>query len=356
MKDIGSIFPLFDKDLLTSPFTADEEVNRIHYSLCREALFDIAQHLDSSNKVVLLPAYTCDTVITPFKEQGWTCVYYPVDLQLRIETQSALDLYNQYQASLIVVHPYYGKDLNKTEIDSLDYLHGKGCKVAVDLTQCVFSSQRLSCVDYYLGSYRKWFAIPDGGYLECIGQTDGFDAPLEENAEFVSLQMDAMYLRGLYFQTDNEEVKSISRRLNKMAVEMTDYNIAPHKMSGISRALLAKEDKLENQKRRYSNYKYLLDQLEVVKDCRIFCDNMDEVNSAPLYFMIFVNDRSDLQRDLAERHIYAPVIWPVVYDEVLINDTIKYIYDHILAIPIDQRYDEHDMEKIVEAIKEHYCD
>ena len=356
MKDIGSIFPLFDKDLLTSPCIADEGVNRIYYSLCREALLDIAQHLDKSNKVVLLPAYTCDTVITPFKEQGWTCVYYPVDLQLRIETQSTLDLYYQYHAALIVVHPYYGKDLTKAEIDLLDYLHVKGCKVAVDLTQCIFSTQRLSCVDYYVGSYRKWFAIPDGGYLEYVDKTDGFGVPLEENEDFISLQRDAMYLRGLYFQTDNEEVKSISRRLNKMAVEMTDYNIAPHKMSGISCALLSKEDKLENQKRRCLNYEFLLHQLEVVKDCRILCDNMDEVNSAPLYFMIYVNDRSDLQSDLAERHIYAPVIWPVVYDEVLINDTIKYIYDHILAIPIDQRYDEHDMEKIVEAIKEHYCD
>lgn len=356
MKDVGSIFPLFDKDLLTSPCTADEEVNRIHYSLCREALFDIAQHLDSSNKVVLLPAYTCDTVITPFKEQRWTCVYYPVDLQLRIEAQSALDLYDQFHASLIVVHPYYGKDLNKAEIDLLDYLHGKGCKVAVDLTQCVFSSQRLSCVDYYVGSYRKWFAIPDGGYLESADQTEVFDALLEENTDFVSLQRDAMYLRGLYFQTDNEEVKSISRRLNKMAVEMTDYNIAPHKMAEISCALLAKEDKIENQRSRYANYKLLLEQLITVQGCRFFCDEMNEVTSAPLYFMIYVNDRSDLQHNLAKHHIYAPVIWPVVYDEVLINDTIKYIYDHILAIPIDQRYDEHDMEKIVEAIKEHYCD
>lgn len=127
-------------------------------------------------------------------------------------------------------------------------------------------------------------------------------------------------------------------------------------MSEISCALLAKEDKLENQKRRCSNYKFLLDRLKVVKDCQILCDKMDEVNSAPLYFMVYVNDRVDLQRDLAEHHIYAPVIWPVVYDEVLINDTLKYIYDHILAIPIDQRYDEHDMERIVKVIKGHYCD
>ena len=128
MKDIGSIFPLFDKDLLTFSSNADDDVNHIHYSLCREALSDIAQHLDTGNNVVLLPAYTCDTVITPFKEQGWTCVYYSVDLQLRIESRFALDLYKHYHASLIVVHPYYGKDLNKAEVDLLSYLHSEGCR------------------------------------------------------------------------------------------------------------------------------------------------------------------------------------------------------------------------------------
>lgn len=356
MKDIGSIFPLYDKDLLMpSSNTKDKDI-RIHYSLCREALCVIAQHIHASNRVVLLPAYTCDTVITPFKEQGWTCVYYTVDLQLRIGTQNVLDLYGHYHASLIVVHPYYGKDLNKVEVDLLNYLHGEGCKVVVDLTQCIFSTQKLQCVDYYVGSYRKWFAIPDGGYLEPKDGMEIFDSALEYNDKFVTLQRDAMYLRGFYFQTDNEEVKNISRRLNKMAVEMTEFNIAPHKISEISCTLLAKEDKLDNQKRRYSNYKYLLDQLGVIKDCQILCDNMVEVNSAPLYFMVYVNDRSDLQRDLAEHHIYAPVIWPVVYDEVLINDTIKFIYNHILAIPIDQRYDEQDMGTIVEIIKAHYCD
>ena len=57
---------------------------------------------------------------------------------------------------------------------------------------------------------------------------------------------------------------------------------------------------------------------------------------------------------LSEQHIYAPVIWPVVYEEVLVNETVKYIYDHILAIPIDQRYDEGDMAKIVSIIKGYY--
>lgn len=358
MKDIGSIFPLYDSDLMDnqSELIDDLKDGKILLSLCREAIYAIARSLDSSEKIVLLPAYTCDTVITPFKELGWKCVYYPVDLQLRIDVNTTLDLYNHSQAALILVHPYYGKDLNDEEIVLLETIHEKGCKIAVDLTQCIFSPQRLQCVDYYLGSYRKWYAIPDGGYLESKVGVEMFDSELEENEEFVTLQRDAMYLRGLYFQTDNEEVKSISRRLNKMAVEMTDYHISPHKMSAYSYGLLTKENARLNQERRFENYEFLLNKLKSVDGCEMFCDNMAEISSAPLYFMIYVNDRSDLQRDLAEHHIYAPVIWPVVYHEVLINETIKYIYDYILAIPIDQRYDEHDMGTIVEVIKEHYSD
>ena len=358
MKDIGSIFPLYDSDLMNSQseYIDDLKDGKILLSLCREAIYAIARSLDSSEKIVLLPAYTCDTVIAPFKELGWKCVYYPVDLQLRIEVNATLDLYNQSQASLILVHPYYGKDLNDEEIALLETIHERGCKTAVDLTQCIFSHQRLQCVDYYLGSYRKWYAIPDGGYLESKDGVEMFDSELEEDEEFVTLQRDAMYLRGLYYQTDNEEVKSISRRLNKMAVEMTDFHITPHRMSAYSCGLLKNENARLNQERRYANYVFLLNGLKAVDGCEMLCDNLAEVTSAPLYFMIYVNDRSDLQRDLAEQHIYAPVIWPVVYDEVLINDTIKYIYDHILAIPIDQRYDKHDMGTIVDVIKGHYRD
>ncbi len=354
MKDIGSIFPLFDEDLEYLQTQEIVESRRVYYSLCREALYSIAKSLDSSGRVVMLPAYTCDTVVTPFKELGWTCVYYPVDLHLRIDVQRSLELFEQRQANLIVVHPYYGRDLNDDEILFVETLHERGCKVVVDLTQCIFSSQKLQFVDYYVGSYRKWFAIPDGGYLEAKEDEESYSAELTENEEFVNLQRDSMYLRGQYYETNNEEIKNISRRLNKMAVEMTDNNITPHRISAISYALLEKEDKVRNQEIRFANYKILLDKLKGVRGVQIFCDNINEINSAPLYFMIYVPDRSDLQRDLIEHHIYAPVIWPVVYDEVLINGTMKYVYDHLLAIPIDQRYDEKDMEKISEVIKKHY--
>ena len=358
MKDIGSIFPLYDSNFVGSGTETriSDAGSTVYYSLCREAFAVIARHLDDTNRKVLIPAYTCDTVITPFKEQGWDCYYYPIDNKLKIDTDAVLALCSKLDFDLMLVHPYYGMDLEEKEIALLREVRSKGCKLVVDLTQCIFSKQRLDFVDFYVGSYRKWFSIPDGAFLETKTKLSIFGEELQENESFVSLQTDAMYLRGLYFSTDNEEVKSISRRLNKMANGMVDADVQPHKMAMVSRQLLQQEDVKKNQQRRLDNFRFLFEHLKGIELCKLFCDDMSEVSTAPLYFTIFVSDRSELQAELAAQHIYAPVIWPVVYEEVLVNDVVRSIYDTILAIPIDQRYDQTDMMKVVGIIKKRYHD
>lgn len=357
MKDIGSIFPLYYEDLISMSTVGDTlstNHNVLLFSLCREALFTIANSLSSSSKKVLLPAYTCDTVVKPFKELGWECFFYPVNKSLRINVDKVRELFQQHAIILIIVHPYYGKDLNNDEVSLLNELHDDGCKVVVDLTQSIFSKQELSFVDYYVGSYRKWFAIPDGGFLKSKDESCLSEKALEENEVFVSFQKDAMYLRGLYFDSGNEEVKSISRKLNKMAVEMVDSHIMPHKMSAASLVLMNGEDLEFNQARRMENYKYLNEHLANQEGVVLVCNKLNEVTSAPLYFTIYVQDRKELQSDLAAEHIYAPVIWPVIFNEVLVDETVKEIYSTILALPIDQRYGQSDMNKIIEVIKKHY--
>lgn len=137
---------------------------------------------------------------------------------------------------------------------------------------------------------------------------------------------------------------------------MVDANVNPHKMAWISQQLLQNENFEQNQQRRFDNFRFLFEHLKGIDSCKLLCDDMSEVSTAPLYFTIFVSDRSELQAELAAQHIYAPVIWPVVYEEVLVNDVVGSIYDTILAIPIDQRYDQTDMMKIVGIIKKHYHD
>lgn len=348
MKEIGSIFPLYQESLGqgSSSFPSD---NRLYYSLCRETFCDIALSLSDTKKNVLIPAYTCQTVITPFVESEWTCQFYNIQRNLRIDLAHLADMVRQYQPSLLVVHPYFGMDLNEEEVDALQSISGQGVRLIIDLTQCIFSAQHLSFADYYVGSYRKWFPIPDGGYLLA---KDGSPLcqPSEENTSFVLRQTDAMYLRGQYFLHGDAPTKAISIRLSKSADQVGESHISPHRMSALSFGLMQAEDIQVNQQRRFANFYYLFDHLRKSEKYKFVCTDKQQVTTAPLYFTLYVKERRALQLKLAEERIYAPVIWPVEDEMVLISDEIRYIYDHLLAIPIDQRYDEHDMERVVNVI------
>lgn len=350
-KEIGSIFPLSDKVLKQ----ADSEQigfsdDRLFYSLCREALYDIGKALGNSNKKVLIPAYTCQIVITPFEEAGWQCEYYSIDKNLRIVSHSLLEAVEKYRPSLVVVHPYFGMDLNDEEIEILVGLKGKGIEIVLDLTQCIFSNIDYSFASYVVGSYRKWFPIPDGGFLKCNTNNVSIFQPKRENSQFTEKEIAAMYLRGHYFCNGEKRTKDISIRLSKEADHIAECNVIPHRMSQIAYNLLQKEDLEENQNKRKYNYSFLFHNVRENYKVRKVCQDLNEVTTAPLYFTIYVQDRSLLQRLLAQDAIYAPVLWSVEDKRVLINDEVRYIYDHLLAIPCDQRYDTNEMKRVIAII------
>lgn len=350
MKEIGSIFPLSDKMLQQAKselnhFTGD----RIYYSLCREALLGIAQACADSTKKVLLPAYTCQTVITPFEEAGWRCEYFSIQNNLRIDIDYLLEAVNTYQPYILVVHPYYGMDFNCEEEQTLQFVADKGVKIVVDLTQCLFSIRKYEYASYVVASYRKWMPIPDGGFL--MNKSDlNIQQPETEFTTFVDLETRAMSLRGQYFETGEQSVKDTSIRLSKQADHISESNITPHRMSQVAYNILQHEDYANNQNKRLANYTYLFSNIH--KNVRVhkICHNLDEVTTAPLYFPLYVDDRQELQKRLAQQAVYAPVLWPLEEERLVINDTIRYIYDHILVIPCDQRYDVNDLQRAVEII------
>ena len=348
MKDVGSIFPLYKDDLNHNGSRYDAGENRHLFSLCREALFVIAENEKKNGNVVLLPAYTCDTVITPFLECGWECHFYSINKDLTINLESVKTIFEKYHPNLFLTHPYYGMDLADDEVNLLQALHDKNVRLIVDLTQCIYSAKHYDFVDYYVGSYRKWYQVPDGGYLQSKKEISC--GVLEENASFVQQQTDAMYLRGLYFTDGDELVKQISIRLNKSAVASVDFNVKPHAISSLSRQIMADLNHESFARKRMQNYMFLFDNIAENECVEFVCKDKNRVTTAPLYFVIYSPFRKELQKELAEQHIYAPVIWPVYYTEVVVDDTIKQIYDTILAIPVDQRYGWADMKRITEII------
>lgn len=350
-KEIGSIFPLSDFALSHAEVAqAQFPTDRIYYSLCREALCDIAMALNGTDKIVLIPAYTCQTVITPFEECGWQCVYFPIERDLRIDTHGLMKLLEDTNPSLVVVHPYFGMDMNEDEVATLVSIKENGTDIILDLTQCLFSTKQYSFATFIVASYRKWMPIPDGGYLINHSNNESICQPENENTEFTEREKTAMYLRGQYFANGEQRTKDISIRLSKAADLIAESNIKPHRMSQVAYNLLNEENMEHNQQSRFSNYTYLFNNIHESEKVSKVCGDLNEVTTAPLYFTIYVKNRPALQKLLAQDSIYAPVIWPVEDEKVLINDEVKYLYDHILAIPCDQRYDEKDMRRALDII------
>ena len=353
MKEIGSIFawPQQSYDLLPHKGQGDSSEHSVScpplpltgkglgkgvvlLSFCREAIYLIASKELSRGKKAMLPKYTCDTVIAPFQQLGYDYQFYPVCKDLTIDIPKAKEIFSAHHPNLIVVHPYFGMDLTKQEQDMLEEMHESGCEIILDLTQCLFSTMRLPFIKYYVGSIRKWFAIPDGAFLE---SSDEMGISCIENDEIVSLQTKAMKLRGEYFQTGDTNIKDESIRLSHEVERLMTRPINPHTMASVSKELLAFEDAEAQQKIRIENYKRLYEGLKDAENIELIAD-ISRLTTAPLFFPFRGHNISEMQKKLAQKSIYARLIWE---EE-----------DRILTITVDQRYDLSDMDRVVAAIKE----
>ena len=77
-------------------------------------------------------------------------------------------------------------------------------------------------------------------------------------------------------------------------------------------------------------------------------------DAVPLYFPVYMKNREAMQEYLRRQDIYVPVLWPVGKENAdLLSNDEEYIFSHIEAIPMDQRYGKEEMEHILEVIDEY---
>lgn len=357
MKEIGSFFPIYHcRDYVGSlrDSTADKQFR--HYSLCREALLEIARHYKTHSKRVIFPAFTCRSVVDPFIQEGWECRYYNVSTDLRIKAEYIVSLSESFKPDVCIVHPYFGTGLTKDELQTLALVKGRcGCLMVEDKTQCLFSSFAYEVFDVIVGSYRKWFPIPDGGFLRLVRPVLDLELPkldYSDNEPFASLMYDAMYLRGVFLQSGDEEIKAISRRMSSMSLSKINGAIEPHKMSGLSLKMMYDTDWVDIQKKRSDNYGILHEGLKSGCHLKFVKESVTEIKSAPLFFPVYVQERDQFQEALSREKIYATALWQSSASPEMVSDPdVEYIFNHILAIPCDQRYDRDDMERVVDVIE-----
>lgn len=341
-KELNSVQALEKGEMPFEPRAADKR----YFSTGRQAIRFCLRDIEAGRKVALLPEYTCRSVIQPFLQEGYDLHFYPVNKKLEVAVSVLNRLSRRYGASVVLFHPYFGFDtiLEDTALE-------EGIFYILDATQSLYSSLAYHGVHYLIASIRKWGPFEDGALGAKLDGVFRNRDILPEDREPVRLMQQAFDLKARYLD-QGEGSKEAFLGLYRQALHLFASRDQIFRMSGPAENRYASFDFQELKDRRRRNFQALLSFPQWQRIGRPVFSWLDD-QTVPLYFPLYITQgsRGEFQAHLAERGIYAPVIWPVPPGHSLhglSRDTL-WIYEHLLVLPVDQRYQLADMDRIRRA-------
>jgi selenocysteine lyase/cysteine desulfurase len=351
VKEIGSEFWIDKNNLILDrdeiPSWLSQFGNVVLTTSGRGALSLLLDHVKPRVKRVLLPSYICESVILPFEVAGYELTYYDVDKNLK---PTDIESIKNSNIGIFLHMGYFGFYTNEILADLIPTLKSKSVIIIEDVTHTLFSSniQPIES-DFIIGSIRKWFGIPSGGFL-ASDRNMTFELN-DANSSFINIRRSSLYQKFEYINSGNESIKTAYLSGFNQAEQILYEDIRPYKIDHESEVIIKSLDNKELQSYRQKNYKFLLSHLRNVEEIEIiFTDVKNDVT--PMFFPIYVkNNRDELRRKLIEKDIYCPIHWPIPKQvNGHLNIITKRIYDSILSIPCDQRYRINDMRRIINEI------
>jgi|LSQX01.2.fsa_nt_gb hypothetical protein len=356
MKEIGSNFWMSERSLKDALATAtDRDLpafepdvdDRVYLSTGRQAIRWVLQDLRDDVKVALLPEFTCYSVMQPFVQEGYELHFYPVNRSLEVRVSELNRRAIDCGATVCLFHPYFGFP---TVI--ADEAFCPDVVVIYDATQSFFSEMSLYHVDYIVASLRKWGALLDGGFAGKVQGVFSNDRALPTDDAMVSVMCRAFDEKARYMTTGDGD-KATFRADYARALSMLRARDAVFSMAPASLAVYRQMDieTLRTRRQRHFDRLLAIDWIHV--GCPVF--DRRPIGGVPLYFPLYVEEteRSAFQAYLAHHAIYAPIIWskPEAYRGRELDPSVERIYECILSIPIDQRYDDKDLERMADVIQ-----
>lgn len=339
IKEYGSdMFDYHQCNIPTQPWFISEPMILLRSG--RDAIRYVAKNLKS--KEVWLPAYCCMSMVKPFLDEHVATHFYPVKPDKKENYNTIVETIPC--GSAILYMSYFGHDmLDEEGLISLSQRY----TMIEDKTQNLLDRDKSDFQpDFIVASIRKWIAVFDGGFVKTKDKIEHIQID-SEDSEYVSMRKKAFDIKALYFETGNAEEKHIYRELLWKAGQLlySRDNIA--RISDLSLDIIYKQDYEEICKVRRENYCRLFEKLQDSSYITIPL----EPNSIPLYFIIIVKDRADMQNKLSEKTIYCPHIWPLPQQAENMCSFSRYLSERLLCIHCDQRFTVEDMDYIAETIK-----
>jgi hypothetical protein len=270
-------------------------------------------------KKVYLPYYTCDVLLEPVQRLGLSFEYYSINRNFEAE----FDFSDLRSHCCFLYTNYFGlKD------DYIKLLATKCGNLIIDNAQAFFALPPAPGVDVFY-SPRKFFGVPDGGYL--------YTNKLNSR----KFRKDVSYKRveHLLIRSELTAEDGYSAFLeNERSFSKTDIT----KMSGLTENLLKNINYGQIAAERRKNFLFLHRNLKELNEINF------EINptQVPLSYPFYSNDPA-LRERLIRNKIYTPQYWDNVL-KVAAAGSVEYDYAlNLIHLPVDQRLERRDLDRII---------
>lgn len=317
MREIGGYFEL--ENFVQNEYYKD----LLSFSSARNCLRYVIKKRNI--KKIFLPVFLCDVVEKVCIREGIEIEFYSIDKDFKPIIDDRWITKNSY-LYLVNFYGWFQKEEIEKFIDKYHY-------IILDNTHNFFQKPIPGIDTIY--NCRKYFGVPDGAYLA----TDlEWDESIEEGKSAGRFS----HLIGRYEQTATEYYSDFKKADESFDEEDLFY------MSKLTKNLMGAIDYGNIYHKRRENYNYLRNRLK----------NYNELNlqDKELNFMFpFLSKHANELRDVLIKHkVYVPILWPNVLN-IQTKDCVEYVYaNYILPLPIDQRYNQDDMNQIATIIEEFY--
>lgn len=311
MKEIGGYFGL--ERLVNRPYYPE----LIAVNSGRGALLYILRA--KGVKKLWIPRFLCGSVRRMCLDERYSYEEYPIGADFLPHFDGVLGR-DEY---LYVVN-YYGQ-IGPEKVLTLKERYGN---LILDNVQAFFQRPVEGVDTVY--SCRKFFGVPDGGYVSA-------DATLSEPLTR-DVSMDRMrHILGRFEGPSASEYHADAKANDKSFV-----GAGLRAMSALTENLLGAIDYEAVRKRRNENYAVLAERLGSINPLALTAP--DGAFAYPFYH----RDGMKLKKLLAAEKIYVPTLWPEVLE---LDGTLEKDYaENILPLPCDQRYHPEDMRRVAEEL------
>ena len=349
-REFGSAMPL--EAVPDNYFHQLEQMFKSHSYLTtgRGALMLVGQSIETDNKHIYIPAYSCESMVKPFKDCGWKVTLYPLNEDLTISKDFVNQMVaNEEKGFTILTMNYFWVAGTKDKVEEIKSKR-RDIFIIEDFTHCLFTLGEIYSdkVDYYVGSIRKSLGVADGAIVLTNCRLNEVKEAMASS--FVTKRLMALKEKDAYTVEKKESQKEYFRKVLGEAELDIDDKTAIEKMSDVSKKVL--DNQAINSEwggvryRRNTNLKHLY---EIIKDVEgIRFPFKEETSLDDAYFMlpVLVSNRDEVQRMFAEQGLYCQLLWPLSLEARKACKVAALMEREMLAIPIDQRYDYDDIEQI----------